>query len=140
LQIPGQVPGVTEQFVGHFKVGVGPPVGVAVGVGPPVGVGEGVGVAVGPPTTGASGIVTSITGGAGRGVGANNGVAAWSGFGSCSFCTVYVSPGAQNENALEEAGFGGVFCTGVFVIITSSLDSTTEVPRSAFRTVPVILP
>jgi len=114
--MPGQVPGVFEQLVGHFKVGVGPPVGVAVGVGPPVGVGEGVGVEVGPPTTGASGIVTSITGGVGTGVGATNGVAAWSGFGSCSLCSVYVSPGAQNENALEEDGFGSVFCTGVFVI------------------------
>ena len=114
LQTPGQLPSEFEQVVGHFRVGVG----VAVGVGPPVGVGEGVGLP-GPWTSGACGIVTSTTGGIGRGVGANNGVADWSGLGSCSFCTLYVSPGAQNENALEEEGFGSVFCTGVLVIITS---------------------
>jgi hypothetical protein len=114
--MPGQVPGVTEQVVGHFKLGVGPPVGVAVGVGPLVGVGEGVGVGVGPPTNGARGIVTSTIGAVGSGVGAINGVADCSGFGSCSFCTVYSSPGAQNEKALVEGIFGSVFCTGAFVI------------------------
>ena len=95
--MPGHVPSEGfEQVVGHLKPGVG--------------------VGVGPPTCGARGIVASTIGPVRDGVGAANGVSAWTGFGICSRCTVYVSPGAQNEYALVEGIFGSVFCTGVFVI------------------------
>ncbi|HYR80037.1 MAG TPA: hypothetical protein VEO55_08515, partial [Candidatus Dormibacteraeota bacterium] len=96
--MPGQPPPVFEQVVGHFSFGVA----VAVGVGPPVGVAVGPGVGVGPPVVGAGGMTTGVGVPSGSGVGATNGVADWTGFGSCSFCTVYVSAGAQNEKALEE--------------------------------------
>src|ERR1700687_2376976 len=117
--MPGQVPPEFEQVVGRFKAGVG--VGVA------------------PPTRGARGIVAVMAGPVSDGVAAANGVADWTGFGSCSLCTVYESPGAQNEYALVDGTFGTVFCNGVLVIWTSSFDSTTEVPGSAPRTFPVIL-
>ncbi len=96
--MPGQPPPGFEQVVGHFKAGVG------VGVGPP---GVAVGVGVGPPITGATGIVTSAIDPVRNGVGAADGATLATGVGSCSLCTVYVSPGAQNEKALLELILGG---------------------------------
>src|SRR6266436_7513604 len=86
LQMPGQVPPGFEQVVGHFRAGVG--------------------VGVGPPTNGATGIVTSTTAPVRNGVGAADGTTEATGVGSCSLCTVYVSPGAQNEKELLGFVFG----------------------------------
>jgi len=100
LQTPGQPPSGLKQVVGQFSFGVA----VAVGVGPLVGVGLGVGV--GPPKIGAGGMITAVGVPSGNGVGAIDGATPATGAGSCSRCTVYVSPGAQNENELLESMFG----------------------------------